>query len=173
MAETFDAFSNDWSHLLPISWRDDIHAYLAADIPTFDIGGYVVGEKMEEAVLLGKSKGVLSGVPFFTGECQQQTHWLMNASESLFYFSCLPFPSSSLPVFRGTTAVFEEMGCTVEWLMKEGDEVEPIAKVAIVKGPCRKILLGERTALNILTRSSGVATKVSTIKCVVKNQDVS
>lgn len=33
--------------------------------------------------------------------------------------------------------------------------------VATVKGPARRVLLGERTALNILTRASGIATQVN------------
>ena len=43
--------------------------------------------------------------------------------------------------------------------MKEGTEFSPIAKLAIVTGPARKILLGERVALNTLARCSGIATK--------------
>ena len=54
--------------------------------------------------------------------------------------------------------VFSELGCSVEWLLSEGDEVTPICQVARVKGPANKLLQGERTALNILTRASGVAT---------------
>lgn len=38
--------------------------------------------------------------------------------------------------------------------------------VATVKGPARRVLLGERTALNVLTRASGIATQVKTYKWV-------
>ena len=75
-------------------------------------------------MLLGKSKGVLAGSPFFN-------------------------------------EVFAQLGCTVEWFKSEGDEVSPESgpvHVAKVTGPARHILLGERTALNILTRASGIAT---------------
>lgn len=62
------------------------------------------------------------------------------------------------------TAVFEELKCTVEWKMEEGETVNPGPEgkviVAIVTGKARNVLLGERTALNILTRASGVATEV-------------
>lgn len=57
------------------------------------------------------------------------------------------------------------MGCSVEWLLEEGAEVDPASApdgkvvVAKVSGPCRAILMGERTALNILTRASGIATQ--------------
>lgn len=43
-------------------------AWLAEDTPSFDYGGFVVGEAEREAYLLGKGKqtAVLAGVPFFT-----------------------------------------------------------------------------------------------------------
>jgi nicotinate-nucleotide pyrophosphorylase len=47
----------------------------------------------------------------------------------------------------------------VEWHITEGTEFSPVAIVATVKGPARKLLLGERVALNILARCSGIATK--------------
>lgn len=48
-----------------------------------------------------------------------------------------------------------------EWHLKEGDALAPasITHCATVRGPIRKILLGERVALNILARCSGIATK--------------
>lgn len=47
----------------------------------------------------------------------------------------------------------------VEWRLAEGEAVEPIHDAATVRGPVRQILLGERVALNILARCSGIATK--------------
>lgn len=55
-------------------------------------------------------------------------------------------------------AVFTELGCTVEWFQPEGAWLEPVARVAEVRGKARHLLLGERTALNCLGRCSGVAT---------------
>ncbi|XP_075784873.1 nicotinate-nucleotide pyrophosphorylase [carboxylating] [Pelodiscus sinensis] len=55
-------------------------------------------------------------------------------------------------------AVFSELGCTVEWFQPEGAWLEPVARVAEVRGKARHLLLGERTALNCLGRCSGVAT---------------
>lgn len=43
--------------------------------------------------------------------------------------------------------------------MKEGETFEPIKHVATVRGKARHILLGERVALNMLARCSGIATK--------------
>lgn len=54
--------------------------------------------------------------------------------------------------------VFKELGCKIEWSFSEGDSVTPITTVAHICGPANKLLQGERTALNILTRASGIAT---------------
>ena len=47
----------------------------------------------------------------------------------------------------------------VEWHVKEGDTFEPVKHIATVKGKARFLLLGERIALNLLARCSGIATK--------------
>lgn len=46
--------------------------------------------------------------------------------------------------------------------MKEGETFEPVKHVATVRGKSRHILLGERVALNMLARCSGIATKCVT-----------
>lgn len=46
----------DYSHLLPPSWKAVITSWLAEDTPSFDYGGFVVGEGEEEAILWGKSE---------------------------------------------------------------------------------------------------------------------
>lgn len=43
--------------------------------------------------------------------------------------------------------------------MFEGHSINPVEQCATVRGPVRKILLGERVALNTLARCSGIATK--------------
>ena len=43
--------------------------------------------------------------------------------------------------------------------MQEGEEFAPIRHVATVRGKARLLLLGERVALNLLARCSGIATK--------------
>ncbi|KAF0690607.1 Aste57867_18009 [Aphanomyces stellatus] len=119
---------SDFAHLLPPTWKKHVQLWLEDDIPSYDVGGFVVGETDQVAFLLGKSKGVLAGVPFFT-------------------------------------AVFEAVDCKVEWQLHEGAAIDPATvpsgKVVVAKvtGKCRNILLGERTALNILTRASGIATQ--------------
>ena len=121
--------------LLPIHWKSQVTAWFAEDTPSFDYGGFVVGDSERSATLFGKSAGILAGVPFFD-------------------------------------EVFAQAGCTVEWDLKEGSLVNPgpagrIA-VAIVTGPVRKLLLGERVALNMLSRCSGVATKSRAMEELVR-----
>lgn len=118
-------------HLLPASWKPQITAWLAEDTPSFDYGGFVVGDSPRTATLWGKSAGILAGVPFFD-------------------------------------EVFQQCGCTVVWHATEGSHIEGQrgknfgaqagkTKIATVSGPVRGLLLGERVALNILARCSGVA----------------
>lgn len=49
--------------------------------------------------------------------------------------------------------------CRVEWHLDEGAYFEPVKHIATVHGKARHLLLGERVALNILARCSGIATK--------------
>lgn len=51
--------------LHPIRLQDLAREWLREDTPNFDYGGFVVGDKVETAVLVCKSSGVLAGVPFF------------------------------------------------------------------------------------------------------------
>lgn len=60
--------------------------------------------------------------------------------------------------------VFKQVGCTVTWHAADGALLDPSTEpsgkisVATVEGPTRGILLGERVALNTLSRCAGVAT---------------
>ena len=56
----------DFQSLIPLEFETEIKNWLKEDIPSFDIGGFVVGNKPAKAVLLGKSNGILAGTPFFT-----------------------------------------------------------------------------------------------------------
>ena len=53
--------------------------------------------------------------------------------------------------------VFEALGVHLESLAAEGDLVEP-GPIAAVEGPARAVLAGERLALNLIGRLSGIAT---------------
>lgn len=115
-----------------------VHSWLSEDLPSFDVGGFVVGSEPRSAVLWMKSPGVLAGKPF-------------------------------------VESVFRILGCTIEWkqsVAHEGvllNQPPPGTKggsssgpsklaLAVVTGPANRILQGERTALNTLSRCSGIAT---------------
>lgn len=119
------------AHLLPQTYKSMVAEWLEEDTPSFDYGGFVVGEEISEARLLGKSEGVLAGVPFFE-------------------------------------EVFKQLDCAVEWHIKEGESFSPIKHCATVRGPVRKLLLGERVALNTLARCSGIATKSSRLLTLLR-----
>lgn len=60
-------------------------------------------------------------------------------------------------------AVFDYFGdLDVSWRYPDGAALEGSGSnkviVAVVSGPCRQVLMAERTALNVLSRASGVAT---------------
>ncbi|KAJ3125457.1 hypothetical protein HK098_000271 [Nowakowskiella sp. JEL0407] len=117
----------DYSHLLPPAYKKLVESWILEDTPTFDYGGFVVGEEENVALLYGKDLGVLAGVPFFT-------------------------------------EVFRQLGCRVEWNVTEGSKFYPDSttgriEIAKVYGPTRQILLGERPALNMIARASGIATR--------------
>lgn len=121
-----------FSHLLPPSaFTHLVSQWLHEDAPRHDVGGFVVGDELQTASLFCKASGVLAGVPF-------------------------------------AEAVMKEAGLTCEWLIPEGEYIEinsgdkkKRVLVARVSGPCRNLLLAERTLLNVLARASGVATQAS------------
>ncbi|KAF9006550.1 Quinolinate phosphoribosyl transferase [Cyathus striatus] len=110
------------------SWKSQIAIWLAEDTPSFDYGGYVVGDAQREAFLLGRVK------PCCSCRCSF------------------------------VTEIFAQLGCEVEWHVQEGGTFEPIKHVATVRGKARHLLLGERVALNLLARCSGIATMSKKIK---------
>ena len=130
----------DYSHLLPTRQIDDIvQQWLQDDHPTFDVGGLVVGSNEKSARLWLKSPGVFAGKPFFD-------------------------------------SVFTHLGCQIEWkedVAVEGTFIEASGDnkvcLAVVTGPVHHLLRGERTALNTLSRCSGVATAAR--RCVDKARE--
>ena len=71
------------------------------------------------------------------------------------------------PFFEG---VFSELNCTVTWFIAEGSEVGPLDRIAQVEGKAKDILLGERLALNCITRASGIATAARRLKRIGENR---
>ncbi|UCH57923.1 MAG: carboxylating nicotinate-nucleotide diphosphorylase [Candidatus Bathyarchaeota archaeon] len=63
--------------------------------------------------------------------------------------------------------LFSLLGCSVKTLVEEGVRVPADETLMEVEGPARAILSGERTALNLLGRMSGIATAVSEAQRIV------
>ncbi len=60
---------------------------------------------------------------------------------------------------RHAVEVFGRLGAQAQPLVKDGDRVAASAAVLRVEGPAKAILAGERLALNIVGRMSGIATQ--------------
>ena len=68
--------------------------------------------------------------------------------------------------------IFKFLGCEVTWLREEGDiitsdQAKAKVPVARVRGPVRSLLQGERTALNLMARASGIATACHKVSSLV------
>jgi nicotinate-nucleotide pyrophosphorylase (carboxylating) len=77
-----------------------------------------------------------------------------------------PGTISGLPAANVTYQLIDPQVAFVE-LVPDGTDVQAGAKLAIVSGPMRSILSGERTALNFLQRLSGIATLTRRFVAVV------
>jgi nicotinate-nucleotide pyrophosphorylase (carboxylating) len=76
-----------YAHLLPVNgqWKQDVTKWLSEDVPSFDFGGYVVGDTPETATLWCKQEGVVAGIPFAQevfAQCQLEVEWM--ASEGTY-----------------------------------------------------------------------------------------
>jgi len=70
--------------------------------------------------------------------------------------------------------VFKKTGATLKAKVNDGDFVEKNKTVAIIAGPIKSILIGERLALNFISKMSGIATETKklTDKCRKINPNV-
>ena len=66
--------------------------------------------------------------------------------------------------------IFKLKGCNVKILKKDGSKIKPNQTIMIVTGNAGKILTCERTALNILTRMSGIATQTNNLVKKIPNK---
>ncbi|TIB01767.1 hypothetical protein E3P84_03380 [Wallemia ichthyophaga] len=123
-------------HLLPPSWKSQVQQWLSEDTPSFDWAGFVVGEDEREGKLLGKRK-----------VCVLVEQYTTSSSFDKGVLAGKPFVDE----------IFKQLDCSVEWHINEGDSFEPVKHIATVRGAVRFLLLGERVALNVLSRCSGIA----------------
>jgi nicotinate-nucleotide pyrophosphorylase (carboxylating) len=61
-----------------------------------------------------------------------------------------------------------DASCQVSLTQHSGAHLEDGAEIAVVRGPARALLTGERTALNFVQRLSGVATLATAYVCAVE-----
>jgi len=59
--------------------------------------------------------------------------------------------------------IFKLKGCSSEILKKDGSKIKPNQTIMIITGNAGNILTCERTALNLLTRMSGIATQTNAL----------
>lgn len=81
-------------------------------------------------------------------------------AEANFLLKSSPAVVSGLPIAE---KILTRLGCTVEWVVTEGTVVKSAdgknrIKLGVARGPANRLLQAERTALEILTRSSACAT---------------
>ena len=66
--------------------------------------------------------------------------------------------------------IFKLKGCNTKILKKDGSKIKPNQTIMIVTGNAGKILTCERTALNMLTRMSGIATQTNNLVKKIPNK---
>lgn len=64
--------------------------------------------------------------------------------------------------------IFLSRKCKVKILKKDGRKIKPNEKIMIISGPAYSILSCERTALNLLSRMSGIATQTNIFVKMIK-----
>lgn len=74
-----------------------------------------------------------------------------------------------------TKVIFDKLGVNISLLVKDGDEIKKDNIVAQLTGSAKSILKGERLALNIICRMSGIATETRKLvdKCKKINPNIS
>lgn len=64
--------------------------------------------------------------------------------------------------------IFVIKKCHVKILKKDGSQVKPNEKIMVISGVAQSVLSAERTALNLLSRMSGIATQTSMLVQKIK-----
>jgi len=66
--------------------------------------------------------------------------------------------------------IFKLKGCNTKILKKDGSKIKPNQTIMTISGDAGKILMCERTALNLLTRMSGIATQTNELVKKIPNK---
>lgn len=70
---------------------------------------------------------------------------------------------------KEATIIFDMCNCNVRSLVKEGSSVKRGQAIMEIEGQAKNILKGERTALNLLMRMSGIATETKKLISAVRD----
>lgn len=70
---------------------------------------------------------------------------------------------------KEAATIFELVGCKSHIVINDGEAVKPQTIVLEIEGPSKSILNGERVALNILMRMSGIATATKQVLSLARN----
>jgi len=83
------------------------------------------------------------------------------------------FPKENCVIAGLTEAasIFSHLGLYVEELVENGETVDAHKKVMLIKGRARSILIGERLALNIISRMSGIATLTHQLTAIIRKKN--
>jgi nicotinate-nucleotide pyrophosphorylase (carboxylating) len=65
--------------------------------------------------------------------------------------------------------IFTSRNCQVRILKNDGSKIEPNDKIMTISGPAYSVLSCERTALNLLSRMSGIATQTNKLVKIIKS----
>jgi nicotinate-nucleotide pyrophosphorylase (carboxylating) len=71
---------------------------------------------------------------------------------------------------RYASEIFKLKGCNVKIVKKDGSKIKPNQTIMTITGEAGKILTCERTALNLLTRMSGIATQTDQLVKKIANK---
>ncbi|HJU13957.1 MAG TPA: carboxylating nicotinate-nucleotide diphosphorylase [Candidatus Nitrosotalea sp.] len=69
---------------------------------------------------------------------------------------------------RYSAYLFSSKNCTVRILKKDGSHVRPNDTIMTISGPAYSVLSCERTALNLMSRMSGIATTTGSLVKIIK-----
>ncbi|KAI3653237.1 hypothetical protein MP228_002662 [Amoeboaphelidium protococcarum] len=121
--------------------------YLKEDIPSFDFGAFAVGTEQKQASLLCKASGVVSGLPVVQCLFTQ----ILNCKFEAFY----------------SDGDYIDVDTVSDVQKGHGSKAGRIV-VAKVCGRACDLLRGERVALNLMARTSGISTLAHSIMSRVK-----
>lgn len=65
--------------------------------------------------------------------------------------------------------IFTSRKCRAQVLKKDGQKIRPNERIMVITGPAYSILSCERTALNLLSRMSGIATQTNLLTTKIKS----